>query len=67
LIITINNYNSLGQEVTLLKDGIVFAGNYKVNFNASHLSSGIYFYSIIAQPLNGGHNFREVKKMILMK
>jgi hypothetical protein len=65
--VVLNIYNTLGQKVALLKDEIVSAGNYEVNFNASHLSSGIYFYSITAQPLNGGHNFREAKKMIMMK
>jgi hypothetical protein len=65
--VVVNIFNTLGQEVALLKDEVVSAGNYEVNFNASHLSSGIYFYSITAQPLNGGNNFREAKKMILMK
>jgi uncharacterized protein YdaL len=37
------------------------AGTYSVTFNALHLSSGVYFYSITA-----GY-FRQVKKMILAK
>ncbi|MGE5861680.1 MAG: T9SS type A sorting domain-containing protein [Ignavibacteria bacterium] len=34
------------------------AGTYSVTFNALHLSSGVYFYSIRAG------NFHQVKKMI---
>lgn len=54
-------YNILGQQVANLVDKELNAGSYKVTFDASHLTSGIYFYSI-----NAG-NFREVKKMMLLK
>ena len=37
------------------------AGKYSVNFNASKLTSGVYFYSIKAG------NFRDTKKMTLIK
>ncbi|MHB8853132.1 MAG: T9SS type A sorting domain-containing protein [Ignavibacteriaceae bacterium] len=37
------------------------AGNYSVNFNASKLSSGVYFYRMQA----GG--FVQTKKLILLK
>jgi len=37
------------------------AGSYIVDFNASRLSSGVYFYKITS----GG--FTSVKKMVLMK
>jgi len=37
------------------------AGNHSVSFNASNLSSGIYFYKIVT---NG---FVQTKKMILEK
>lgn len=54
-------YNTLGQEVSTLVNGQMGIGNYKMNFDASRLSSGIYLYSI------KGNNVNISKKMILMK
>jgi hypothetical protein len=51
----------LGREVATLVNDNLAAGNYSVNFNASELSSGIYFYTLITD------NFKQSKKMILMK
>ena len=60
-------FNTLGEIVKELVSEVKATGNYEVNFNASHLSSGIYFYSLTAQPLNGGESFRSVKKLVLVK
>lgn len=54
-------YDILGNKVTELVNGFKDAGNYTVVFNASNLSSGIYFYRLRAG------NFAETKKMILLK
>ncbi len=54
-------YNSLGQEVAELVNQNLGAGNYNFDFNASGLTSGIYFYS-----LRTG-SFTEIKKMMLIK
>ena len=54
-------YNSLGQEVTSLVNENLSAGTYNVNFEATNLSSGVYFYSI---SVNG---YSTSRKMILMK
>lgn len=51
----------LGREVATLVNDNLGAGNYSVDFNANNLSSGIYFYTLIAD------NFKQSKKMILMK
>lgn len=54
-------YDSNGSEVATLVSENKVSGNYTVNFNASDLASGIYYYTI-----NAG-SFREARKMILMK
>jgi len=54
-------YNVLGQKVSSLINGFIKAGTYTINFNASNLNSGLYFYK-----LESG-NFTSVKKMMLLK
>ncbi len=54
-------YDVLGNEIATLVNKEQTAGNYEVDFNASGLSSGMYFYSLTA----GG--FSSTKKMILLK
>jgi len=59
-------YNVMGQEVKTLLNENRKAGFHHVNFDASDLSSGVYFYSIETSGDNG-NNFSAVKKMILLK
>ncbi len=54
-------YNFLGEKVATLVNGYKEAGTYRVNFNASKLSSGVYYYKIQS------NRFSEVKKMILLR
>jgi len=54
-------YNSEGQEVAVLVNESLSAGNYNIPFDASALSSGVYFYKLAA-----GNNTL-TKKMILVK
>ena len=54
-------YNMLGQEVATLVNTKQEAGIFSIEFNASNLTSGIYFYSIKAG------EFVSVRKMLLMK
>jgi hypothetical protein len=61
-LVSLKVYNSLGQEVATLVNGMVNAGSYEVQLNSSNLSSGVYYYVIKA-----GENFVQTKKMILMK
>jgi len=65
--VKINVYNTLGQLVTRLVDSDITAGYHEVNFNASSLASGVYFYSIQAEAIDGSKNFQIVKKMMLVK
>ncbi|MBW7889074.1 MAG: T9SS type A sorting domain-containing protein [Bacteroidetes bacterium] len=59
--VTLTVYDLLGKEVTILINGIQPAGNYSVSFDASHLSSGMYFAK-----LQSGGKMR-IMKMLLMK
>jgi hypothetical protein len=54
-------YDIAGKEIGTLVHGPYEAGRYIFDFNAGNLSSGIYFYTIIAG------SFRETKKMLLIK
>ncbi len=54
-------YDILGNEVATLVNEEKPAGIYEVEFNASQLSSGIYFYKLSAG------SFTEIKKMTLIK
>ncbi|MCB9207000.1 MAG: T9SS type A sorting domain-containing protein [Ignavibacteriales bacterium] len=66
--VQLNVFDILGKRVATLVNQNQKPGNYEVEFNSSNLhgdaqglSSGIYFYSISAG------NFRETKKMIILK
>jgi cyclophilin family peptidyl-prolyl cis-trans isomerase len=59
--VTISVYNVLGMEIAKLVDEEKSAGNYEIEFDATHLSSGIYFYKLQTA------SFVETKKMVLMK
>lgn len=59
--VSLKVFNILGKEVATLVNEQVMAGKHKIDFDASGLNSGVYFYKIE----NG--NFVETKKMILLK
>jgi len=60
-VVSLKVYDVLGKEVATLVSGRQEAGNYAVPFNASGLSSGMYFYRLQAG------SFVETKKMMLVK
>ncbi len=61
LLVVLKVYDMLGREVSTLVNKLQAPGNYSVQFDASNLPSGIYFYTLRAG------NFVQTKKMILMK
>jgi len=61
VFVTLKIYDILGREVETLVNKQQKACNYEVNFDASNLSSGIYFYRLQSV------DFVESKKMILIK
>ena len=54
-------YNLLGQQVAILVNGQVQAGYHTVDFDASRLSSGVYFYNLQVG------SYVETRKMMLIK
>lgn len=54
-------YDLLGRELITLVDKEVEQGEYSITFNANNLSSGIYFYQLIAG------SYIQTRKMILIK
>ena len=54
-------YDITGKEISTLFESNLSAGTYETDFNASDLSSGIYFYKLITE------DFTESKKMVLIK
>jgi|GEM_PF-623943 len=59
--VLIELYNSVGQKVRDIFAGELPAGYHKVRFDASGLSSGVYFYRMSAGKFNA------VRKMVIMK
>ena len=59
--VTIKVYDVLGNEVASLVDEQKQSGTFDVHFNASALSSGVYYYSLKAG------EFTSTKKLVLMK
>ncbi|MDP1676240.1 MAG: T9SS type A sorting domain-containing protein [Bacteroidota bacterium] len=59
--VTLKVFNIIGQEVTTLVNEFQTTGAYSVSFDASKLSSGIYFYSLKTQ------EYSQTKKMMLLK
>ncbi len=60
-LVTLKVYDVLGREVANLVNEVKTAGNYIVDFDASYLASGVYFYKL---EVNG---FSDVKRLVLIK
>lgn len=54
-------YNAIGEHIKTLVNEYKQAGNYEVKFDASNLSSGVYFYKLETP------NYTSTKKLLLMK
>lgn len=73
-LVTLRVYNILGQEVsTLLNRESLDDGEQEVEFDASNLPSGLYFYTLSAQTIVDddegapGSIHTAVRKMLLVK
>ncbi|HET53918.1 MAG TPA: T9SS type A sorting domain-containing protein [Ignavibacteria bacterium] len=59
--VSLKVYDTLGKEVAVLVNEEKISGNYKVEFNAETLPSGIYLYTITAG------EYSDTKKLLLIK
>jgi len=59
--VSIKVFDALGREVAALVNEFMQPGNYNINFNASILTSGIYFYQLKTS------SFVQTKKMLVLK
>ena len=59
--VSLKVYDILGREVATLVNEKENAGSYSVNFNASRLASGVYFYRLTAG------SYVSVKKLVVLK
>jgi hypothetical protein len=68
-VVTLRIYNVLGQEVSVPIDRLAMDAERQIlDYDASGLSSGVYFYQVIAEPIDGGGSIMtQVKKMLVLK
>ncbi len=60
-VVSLKLYDLLGKEVATIYSGELPAGNYTRQWNASDLTSGVYFYRVQAG------SFSQTKKLVLLK
>ena len=65
-LVTLKIYDELGREVKTLVNQFQNIGKYDVNFDASQLASGIYFYQLRSLTPSG-KDYISTKKMLLLK
>lgn len=60
-LVSLKVFDVLGREVKVILNEIKSPGSYSIDFDASELSSGVYFYRLESK------EFTDVKRMILIK
>ncbi len=59
--VSLKVYDILGNEIATLVNKSQNAGSYNINFNASEMPSGVYFYTLSTE------SFTQTRKMLLLK
>jgi hypothetical protein len=59
--VSLKVYNLLGETITELAGKEFFAGAHSITFDASHLASGLFFYTLKTK------DFLQTKKMSILK
>lgn len=63
--VSLKIYDIMGREAAVLLTGSQPAGNFTIAFDAANISSGIYFYQMIAE--GNGQRFITTKRMVVLK
>ncbi|RPI19001.1 MAG: hypothetical protein EHM58_03035 [Ignavibacteriae bacterium] len=67
-LIKIKIYDALGREVEQVLDQITQPGVYEAVWNGTNYPSGVYYYMVtIVDPQNSAVDYRETRKMVLLK
>jgi hypothetical protein len=68
-LVSLTIFDVLGREVSRLVTEELSAGTHVRQWNAGGLTSGIYFYRLLALPISGGPagNFTETRKLLLLR
>ncbi|MBV6511023.1 MAG: hypothetical protein FMNOHCHN_00502 [Ignavibacteriaceae bacterium] len=65
--VTLSVYTILGEEALQVLSETLSSGKHSARFDASGLPSGVYFYKLTADPLNGSPSYQAVRKMTVLK
>jgi hypothetical protein len=67
--VSLKIYDITGRELVTLVNEVKEPGYYNIKFDASNLSSGVYFYRLVVSSSNSmiTENFSAVKKMVVLK
>jgi hypothetical protein len=65
--VTLEIIDILGRTVKIITNEILAPGHHTRQFHSNHLSSGVYFCRIKATPLPYGTEFRQVRRMVILK
>lgn len=66
--VRVTAYDMAGNEVGSVFSGIRQAGVHQISFDGANLSSGVYFYRLVATPIgNSGQPIIRTMKMVLLK
>ena len=65
--VTIKVYDVMGKEIKSLVNQTLQQGVHEIEFSGNGYASGVYFYTIEAQSLDGKKSFVETRKMMLLK
>jgi hypothetical protein len=67
-LVNVKVFNTIGQVISVLANKNIYpAGQVHLTFTSNNLPSGVYYYSVDAQNIEGGKTFRATKKMILLQ